>query len=248
MAIVATGANINLFPVKWDFTNSGAFGDSFGPLSALMASVAAVSAIAAFRAQSKEITRLQDRQSTEDEYRKNERAAAEHRQKDADRKSQKTSFEDTFFKLLDAFRSLVSQIDIKTGKGSTKSAHDAFDSILRTMQSSAHSSNWDLQITWDEIVDKYRNDLNHYFRFMYHIVKFVHESDMDNKYFYVRLLRAMLSEAEIVLLGLNCEYSEGRSRFYPLIKEYAMLHNISPISMRTWFNTTDLDSEAFELR
>jgi hypothetical protein len=247
-AIIATGAHVNLFPVEWDFSNSGAFGDSFGPLSALMASVAAVSAIAAFRAQASEITRLQDRQAAEDEDRKLERAALERRQQELDTKSEKTSFEDTFFKLLEAFRSLVSQIDIKTLKGANKSAHDAFGSMLSIAENSARASDWNLSSVWAYTIDRYRNDLNHYFRFMYHIVQFVDQSSIDNKYFYVRLLRAMLSDSEIVLLGLNCEYGEGKDKFYPLIKQYALLHNISADAKLMWFGKTNMDHGVFGLR
>ena len=37
--IIASGAGYNAFPVNWNFATTGAFGDSFGPLSAVMAAV-----------------------------------------------------------------------------------------------------------------------------------------------------------------------------------------------------------------
>ena len=38
--IIASGAGWNPFRVPWNFTNTGGFGDSFGPLGALMAGMA----------------------------------------------------------------------------------------------------------------------------------------------------------------------------------------------------------------
>ena len=40
--IIGSGLGWNPFAARWDFSNTGAFGDSFGPLSAAMAAIAAV--------------------------------------------------------------------------------------------------------------------------------------------------------------------------------------------------------------
>jgi hypothetical protein len=243
--IVASGAGWNPWPAQWDFTNSGAFGDSFGPLSALMASIAAIGAILAFRAQSNEIARLQRRQSKEDKERDVLERLARSREDERDRRTQKTVFEGTFFNLLDTFSKIVAQVDIRTAQGQHKSAQDAFHSILYHFENSVNSASGNKQFAWSSTINKYRNDLNHYFRFMYHLVKYVDSSDVSEKYFYVRLLRSMLSESEIILLGLNCEYGEGSEKFRPLVEKYSMLHNISEAGRTRWFEESAIDASAF---
>lgn len=246
LAIIATGAQVNIFPVEWDFTNSGAFGDSFGPLSAAMALIAAVSAIAAYRAQAREIARLQSRQEVEDAERLVERQRFEKRQTRIDKASQRVSFEGTYFKLLETFRSIVSQIDINTTSGHSKSGHDSFNSIIKNVEQGSNIYHGNISKAWHDAALKHRNDLNHYFRFMYHIVLFVEKSAIKEKYFYVRLLRALLSESELVMLGLNCEYGEGREKFRALVERYALLHNMSEGSRRRWFKNTEIKPSAFD--
>lgn len=189
--IIGSGAGINLFGrVNWDFSNPGAFGDSFGPLSALMASIAAVSAIAAYRSQTSEVTSLQLRQAADDEASSQERMRSLAREEELDRRVQKTTFEGTFFKLLDSFRSIVADIDIRTSHGATKSAQDAFQSILFFTENTSHAAGGNLREVWQTVIERYANDLNHYFRFMYHIVRSVHEANVENKYFYIEALKS----------------------------------------------------------
>ena len=245
-AIIATGAQINLFPVEWNFANSGAFGDSFGPLSAMMALVAALSAIAAYKAQAKEISRLQARQEIEDAERDAEKRRFEKRQADIDRAAQKASFEGTFFKLLETFRSIVAQIDIRTTTGQTKSGHDAFSAILNYATRSAQTRNGELGKAWQDTAFNYRNDLNHYFRFLYHMVMFVDKYGNKDRKFYTRFIRALLSESELIILGLNCAYGEGRDKFLPLVEKYALLHNMADSSRERWFANSVIKAGAFE--
>jgi hypothetical protein len=62
---------------------------------------------------------------------------------------------------------------------------------------------------------------------------------------YVRLLRATLSNAEIVLIGLNCMYGGGQRKLKPLVEKYAVLHNISAGDARTWRFAASFDQSAF---
>jgi hypothetical protein len=110
----------------------------------------------------------------------------------------------------------------------------------------------DHKVAWQHIAKDYENDLNHYFRFMYHMVNYVDTSKMQDKYFYVRILRSNLSESELILLALNCAYGEGREKFKKLVEKYALLHNLSrdacvrlklfPLFEHTAFNRNDAPS------
>jgi Putative phage abortive infection protein len=239
--IVSSGLGWNPFQASWNFSNPGAFGDSFGPLNTMMAAIAAIGAIAAYRGQAREAARAKAREEDQDEIAMSDRERFIRRDIEADKRLEKSTFETTFFKLLDAFRSIVSSVDIKTAQGTVVSAHDAFQSTLNRMNYINSMSDGPKE-AWIDLSERYVNDLNHYFRFLYHIVLYVHCSRTHDKYFYVRLLRAMLSEAELVLLALNCEYGEGRKKFKGLVEEYSLLHNISEEARGTW-GLYDLYSE-----
>lgn len=224
--VVSSGLGWNPFGRTWDFSNPGAFGDSFGPLSALMASVAALSAIATYRAQSEELDRIRQRES------------------ERDRAEAKASFENTFFRLLDHHRQNLASIDLD-GSGAQRIGQDAFRSMVYMFRNGS-ASGW--SASWSRTFDKYQNDLGHYFRFLYHIVRYVHHSDAEDKYFYIQILRATLSESELILIGANCAYGEGVGRFQDLVETYALLHNISPEAKAKYKLDEKLALGAFERR
>lgn len=99
LAVLAGGAGWNPSGISWDFERSGQFGDSFGPLGAVMSSVAAISALLAYWAQREELDRLKD--------------AAEDERK----RVLKRDFEDIFFRLLTMLRDVVKGIDVKKSGG-----------------------------------------------------------------------------------------------------------------------------------
>ncbi|MES2326113.1 MAG: putative phage abortive infection protein [Pseudomonadota bacterium] len=244
--VVASGAGWNPFGVTWTFTNPGAFGDAFGPLSAVMASIAALAAIAAFRSQADQYSGDTERRNLDDEIAASERERLAAREAVADARAEKLNFETTFFNLLEALRSIVADVDLRTKKGTTAKAHDAF----RIMSNSYNDKLIDNEVSpkeaWGETAEHYKNDLNHYFRFLYHVVRFVDESEIKNKYFYVRLIRASLSESELKLLALNCEFGEGREKFKKLIERYCLLHNLEERTMGGVDITTLYAPSAFE--
>ncbi len=211
--VVQSGLGWNPLGVNWDFTNPGAFGDSFGPLSALMASIAAVSAIATYRAQSAELIRVVDREQ------------------ESDKAARKSAFEKTFFQLLEHHRNNVASIDID-GSGPQRVGQDAFRSMVYVFRNN-QSIGWDN--SWKLTYEKYNNDLAHYFRFLYHLVKFVDDQEIEGKYFYIQILRATLSESELILLAANCAYGEGREKFKSLIEAYSLLHNMS-VDSKSFFS------------
>lgn len=222
--IVASGAGWNLFSASWDFTNTGAFGDSFGPLSSIMAGVAAISAVAAFRAQRQEIERSKLREQEEG------------------KRNSISDFERTFFLLLQYHRAISSSIDVE-GSGSPKTGHDAFRAIIYYFERRLQLGHIK---AWEVTFEKYKNDLGHYFRFLYHIINFVHSKVEIDRYFYIRLIRSALSEAEILALALNCVWGEGREKFKPLVEQYALLHNLSvekieAYKLRALFEATAFD-------
>lgn len=205
--ILASVTKWSAFGFKWDFSNTGAFGDSFGPLSASMAALAAYAAFQTLSEQRSEIERLRTRE------------------KDEDDRQNKAEFERTFFQLLQSFREIMSLIDID-GQGGKKQAHDAFKSILYYFESE-RSRIGAAQKSWNDTAKKYKNDLNHYFRSLYHIIKFVDSSQkISDKYFYTSIVRSGISDSELNLIALNCAFGEGKEKFKNFIEKYSLLHNL----------------------
>ena len=72
--------------------------------------------------------------------------------------------------------------------------------------------------------------LGHYFRNLYHIVKFIDDDKsletFDLKYKYAKILRAQLSAPEIYMIALNGLTYYGEA-FKPLIEKYRLLKNMN---------------------
>lgn len=71
--------------------------------------------------------------------------------------------------------------------------------------------------------------LDHYFRHLYRIFKYINDSEIiddKHKYKYSCIVRAGLSQYELIMLFYNCLSSNGNENFKPLIETYAIFNNI----------------------
>ena len=71
--------------------------------------------------------------------------------------------------------------------------------------------------------------LNHYFRHLYRIVKYIDTSDSisdDERYDYACIVRSQSSDYELVMLFYNCLTSNGKIKFKPLIEKYSFFNNL----------------------
>lgn len=70
---------------------------------------------------------------------------------------------------------------------------------------------------------------DHYFRHLYHIIKYVDTNDLiadEERYDYVCIIRSQLSDYELVMLFYNCLTTNGREKFKPLIEKYTIFNNL----------------------
>lgn len=74
--------------------------------------------------------------------------------------------------------------------------------------------------------ESYKHDLGHFFRQLYHIVKYVHESGDNEKERFIKIVRASLTNAQLLLLAYNVIAGEGRVKFSFYIERYSLLHNL----------------------
>lgn len=85
-------------------------------------------------------------------------------------------------------------------------------------------------VSYDTFYKKYHNNLGHYFRSLYRIVKYVDETDLINskeqKEFYTDYIRSQFSSFEHLLLFYNCISDKGFSNFLPLLNKYDLLDGL----------------------
>lgn len=89
--------------------------------------------------------------------------------------------------------------------------------------------------------------LDHYFRLLYRILKYIDDSSKnipemtkDKRYEYTCIVRATLSQYELIMLFYNCMSKNGREKFKPLIEKYAIFNNL-----RVELLATDKDKKLY---
>lgn len=154
-------------------------------------------------------------------------------------------FENTFFQLLGNHIATVDSIDIRRKSRSTDEysisaqGRDCFQIFYRrfTLNCNRYNKNPNLQISdlelsviiksFMEFYHEHQADLGHYFRNMYHILKFIKEEKIQtDKKRYSNLLRAQLSSYELSILFYNGLGDYGNEKFFPLIEEFDFLKNL----------------------
>jgi hypothetical protein len=153
-------------------------------------------------------------------------------------------FENTFFQLVNIHTSIVSSMDLRkiANKSIIAEGRDCFNNFYQRLQGKINNPEVaSLEDTLKAYVSFFidnQNDLGHYFRNLYHIIKFVATSDLENKKTYTNFVRAQLSSYELVLIFYNCLSSYGTEKFKPLIEEFSLLKNMDKELV---FNKTDLN-------
>jgi hypothetical protein len=227
--VLVSGLGFHAFGLSWDFKTTAEFGDSFGPLNTLLAFIAAVSAYWVYRSQEEELQRLKSAEKTD-------RIAA-----------YKRDFEHTFFQLLDLLRQTVNEITVKEQfSPNYVTGRRAFSAILEEVGNSSGSDAFDEE-QFRRVYQIRQAQLGHYFRLIYQILRFVDESEIADKKFYTRLLRATFSNDEIVLIGLN-GWHGGYKKTKRYIEEYSLLNNITATEATSRRMTAFYDQGAFGSR
>lgn len=251
--VIASGSGMRLGG-PWDFTVTGQLGDSFGILSCLMASLAAI-----FTYQTLNETRRQaataeaeaDRSKAEArlaiQRAKVEKFEADERLEEQRRREYRRDNEQTFFRLLE----LRSQVlnDLQTGQNEyAVVGSDAAGRFVQTVKNYVSNRTYNTYaVAFRAMYERNQNDLGHYFRTTYHVVRFLDDRFQDAvAYEYVRILRAQLSNAEIVLIALNCWYGEGAEKFAPLAAKYALFHNMNEVDRELFSFDEHFPARAFD--
>ena len=209
---------------------TGKLDDSFNGVNSLFSALAFGGVIIAIFLQKRELT-LQRHEL------KDTRKVLEDQQKQLEahtRAFRKQNFESTFFSMLNLHHTLVNSITIPIKPGAYKHGRDCFENFYRKLreqynaaqiESPHEDSSTLIEIAYSCFYQENQSDIGHYFRNLYNVVRFVRDSDVEHKYFYIRLVRAQLSVFELTLLFYNCLSSPGQG-FKPLVEEFSLLKTV----------------------
>jgi len=217
------------FLVDWKIPHDdlASFGEKFGAINALFAGLAFAGVIYTVYLQRKELQLQRDEIKRSTEELKGQKEAMNLQR-----------FENKFFQMLELHRQNLNSISSNIDQVGRMSGREFFK------YSSAEIRNWYqyycvnsenekkllvLANVYTTYYGRHKGELGHYFLNLYHIVNYIDktpEINIKEKEFYMKLLRAQLSNFEVLLLAYNCISFYGSEKFKPLIEKYKLLNNL----------------------
>lgn len=222
-----------LFPFDMKREELGQFGDSWGILTSIFSAFACLGVYAAWLEQ-REATKL---------------AQSDSKKQTAYIYSQQ--FESTFFQMLNFLQSIISDMDLRDNDNNViRNGRDVFSSICKKLQLECRVQGHNQRLNdfegfslatkdkylkfyssvYEKIYGDFNNDLGHYFRFLFSIFKYIDSSLLAerDKFKYAKILRAQLSNSELLILFYNSLSDDGR-KFMTLADKFELFDNL-PLS------------------
>lgn len=236
--VILVGFNMHHFwggPEKFDWQNLGARADLFAGIVSPFLSLLAFGGVLYTINLQRQDFKLQRKDLAETQ-------ADARRQQDA---LARQGFEATFFRMLSLHQEILNSIDLILSKPEgTVRGRDCFRTFrarlyrryqeqLKLGKSEAEA----IRLGYAEFWKRDNQELGHYFRYLFNICRFVHQAHIPTlpgevtkpsaKYRYMRILRAQLSDYELLLLFYNMHGEYGQD-FKPYSAEYHLLDNMPP--------------------
>lgn len=223
--------------------SAGVFGDMFGGVNALFSGLAFAGIIYTILLQRHELKLQRD----ELELTRAELKGQKEQLSAQNETFRQQNFENTFFQLLRLHNDIVNAIDLKSlnwrpgnrSKSTTERVTEGRDCfaifhrrLIDSFDENKSANDSDPPESFGRIYslvfypDNEQN-IGHYFRSLYNIVKFIDASAIPNKRLYTNLVRAQLSRFEVALLFYNCISPLGLEKFLPLVERYSLLKMIN---------------------
>ncbi|MCD2184882.1 putative phage abortive infection protein [Rhizobium sp. GN54] len=144
--------------------------------------------------------------------------------------SERMQFENTFFQMLSIHNTIVNSMDVDRGQSKNQlRGRDCFKHFRDIMKDyyDADPTPDELRkalAAHDKLWESCQNDLAHYYRYFYNIIRFINESDVD-KTRYIRILRAQFSDFELLVMFYNGLIPlAAKSKEY--VEFFSMLNNL----------------------
>lgn len=226
-------------------TERGTFGDMFGAVNALFSGLAFAGLIVTLLYQKEELKLQREELAQTREELKGQREEFEEQNKTMKRQR----FENTFFNMLSLQQEITHNLSYENPI-QDEAELMRYDVKQRTYKNRAVFEglytnaiiDYDGSRCYGGIINKLAihgcaayslvrglSFLDHYFRHLYRIFKYVDTSDSiseDERYEYACIVRSQLSDYELVMLFYNCLTSNGRAKFKPLIEKYVIFNNL----------------------
>lgn len=213
-------------------SDRGTFGDMFGAVNALFSGLAFAALIYTVLLQRYELSL----QRKELELTRAELQGQKQQMQAQAETLGAQRLENTFFQLLRVHNDIINAIDLvdPQSKDVTKS-RDCFRVFFKRYRNifdpyvNEHPNEdalTQINSAYRLFYDRHQGEIGHYFRNLYHIIKFVKTSGIEEKKMYTNFVRAQLSSFELALLFYNCLSVMGRDKFKPLVEEFALLKTL----------------------
>ncbi|MBD5309655.1 MAG: hypothetical protein HDS10_04420 [Bacteroides sp.] len=147
-------------------------------------------------------------------------------------------FESNLFQMLQMQESIVNGLHYSPIDGADRNYGESFQGrnvFYAIYELKGWNPDWGLKdLIKNEGYSAYEKDkeiiiLDHYFRHLYRIFKYIEDSELfteEEKYQYASMARSSLSPYELVLLFYNCLSTNGKEKFKPLIETFALFNNL----------------------
>ncbi|VXA85060.1 conserved hypothetical protein [Aeromonas veronii] len=213
----------------------GVFGDSFGALNTLFSGLAFSGIIVSIFLQSQQLKLNREEIKLNREEIKLNREELEQTRKEIEEQGeqfklqtkamQKQVFESSFFSMMNLHNTISSSLR------NEKEFEKLFMFFVNTASDTfpgRESISGHLIKIYDKFMAKEYSSIGHYFRYIYQIMKFIDESDLadSERIIYMNILRAQLSNYELILLFVNCQCYKRSDKFKRLVESYSFFEHI----------------------
>lgn len=233
---------------------AGVFGDSFGVLTSLFSGLAFAGIVLTILLQREELQLQRKELSLTREELKLTREELQKQHSTIKHQN----FESTFFQMLRLHNEIVNAINLRDATMSTRPVISTGRDCFVTFYDRIHRGYFDkkndapklsekeyLERSYEEFWNSDQKNLGHYFRYLYTIFKFIDLSKVEDKRFYSNIVRAQLSDQELLVLFYNCLYKFGDEKFKPLAEKFAIFDNLPEEHLINPKHKTFFQSEAF---
>jgi hypothetical protein len=232
--------------------NWGTFGDFIGgTLNPIFALFSLFAIIYTIKIQTEELELSREELRETKEELKESRIAQQEQSESLKLQNEATKlqiFENTFFKLFDLFNLTKNTLHLKIQLVPSGSRSEIIVNDITYSISSENIGYWEkyngnsskdraiklfLEIygffyykEYDYFNIQYENLTGAYFGQIYQILKFIDESNIQNKQIYVNIFRAQFTKDELVFLFYHCLGTIGKRRFKKLVEDYELFEHI----------------------